>query len=133
MIGADFYWSFVSNKMIIGDLGPVALGTSFGWVLSGKMQGSETVSTNIIQTTVMSTAVDEGDKKLDELIKTFLKLDSIGVTNDVDNVDLIETFKENVEFDGLRHTVWLPWKQDIGILPDNFRLCKKRLTETVKK
>ena len=125
LIGADFYWSFVSNKMFIGDLGPVALDTSLGWVLSGKMQGSETVSTNIIQTTVMSTAVDEGDKKLDELIQKFWKLDSIGVTNDEDNVDLIETFKENVEFDGLRYTVLLPWKQDIGVLPDNFRLCKK--------
>ena len=38
LIGVDFYWSFVTDRIIMGKSGPVAVQTSLGWVLSGRME-----------------------------------------------------------------------------------------------
>ena len=132
LIGTDFFWSVVTNKMITGEYGPVALNTSLGWVLSGKMPGSKEVSTNSLHTTVMSTMIDQ-EHNLEESIKKFLQLDSIGITNNHEGVDLIECFNETMLFDGKHYIVRLPWKQDVGLLPDNYQVCKRRLKSLLKR
>ena len=131
LIGADFYWEFVTNKMVTGDVGPVALETLLGWVLSGNMKSNSRSSTNYAQTHVMTVAA-EIDERLEDLVQKFWNIDSIGVSNDVDN-DPVKSFKENVTFDGSHYTVCLPWKADIGTLSDNFLLCKGRLNSLIKR
>lgn len=42
LVGADYYWSLVTGDVVRGDhgLGPVALQTNLGYVLSGPIEGS---------------------------------------------------------------------------------------------
>ena len=39
LIGLDHYWRVVSGTTVSGKSGPTAIGTKFGWVLSGPMTG----------------------------------------------------------------------------------------------
>ena len=40
LIGADFYWSVVNGAVKRGnDVGPVALGSKLGWLLSEQITG----------------------------------------------------------------------------------------------
>ena len=48
LIGADFYWNFVSNESRRGEgCGPVALSTRLGWVLSGPIDNLSEESSSI--------------------------------------------------------------------------------------
>mgnify|MGYP003430242405 FL=1 len=37
LIGADYYWKVVTGRIIHGRVGPTAVQTKFGWVLSGPV------------------------------------------------------------------------------------------------
>ena len=37
LIGSDLYWQFVTGETIQAQQGPVAVGTTLGWVLSGPV------------------------------------------------------------------------------------------------
>ena len=50
LIGGDYYWRFMTGKMIRGDDGPVALHTILGWVLSGLIDGSNSLTTSTLMT-----------------------------------------------------------------------------------
>ena len=77
LIGADIYWEFVTNKMVAGNAGPVALETMFGWVLIGRMDGGTRSTTNFVQAHVMS-VVTETDDQLNDLVQNFGKLTQLG-------------------------------------------------------
>ena len=55
------------------------------------------------------------------------------ITPKENDLDVVEKFKESLIFDGSRYTLSLPWKQEIGVLPDNFLLCKGRLNSLLKR
>ena len=60
MIGADFYWNFVTHEVITGTCGPVAVKTSLGWVLSGPMEIEKSrLAHHAMVTTVMTAPVKE--------------------------------------------------------------------------
>ena len=45
LIGSDFYWSIVTGKVRIGEIGePVCVETKFGWLLNGPVTISKTIS-----------------------------------------------------------------------------------------
>ena len=37
LIGSDFYWNFLTGEIRRGEVGPVAMKTKVGWVLSGPV------------------------------------------------------------------------------------------------
>ena len=41
LIGADFYWKFITGEIIRNTTGPVALNTVLGWVLSGSLDSED--------------------------------------------------------------------------------------------
>jgi len=41
LIGSDYYWSFATGRVLRGRIGPTAIHTRLGWVLSGPLQGME--------------------------------------------------------------------------------------------
>ena len=77
----------------------MGLETTLGWVLSGKMPGLDSLTTNLIQAHVMASTVDE-DRKLEDSVSNLWRLDAIGVENDVEPALL-----ERVEFDGCNYVV----------------------------
>ena len=133
LIGADLYWRFMTEKMLSGKSGPVALYTKLGWVISGKMDVIETTAVNVIPTHVMKVdVIKEENLKLDKLVTKFWDLESIGIVAEKD-FDVMKNFEESVKYDGSRYTVKLPWKDNHDVLPDNYLLCKGRLKSLLKR
>lgn len=62
---------------------------------------------------------------LDDLIKAFWNLESLGIKQDEPSV--YEEFQKKIEFKNGRYEVSLPWKPLQKKLPSNFTLAKKRL------
>ena len=139
LIGADFYWDFVSKEIIRGgNKDPVTVRTSLGLVLSGCI-GTTTTSATQLTTHVMRTnieneevAVVNEEERLDELVRNFWRIDDI---NDPESSDekVMEEFAENIQFENGRYVVSLPWKDTTDIIPDNFMLCKARLTSLLNR
>ena len=119
LIGADFYWDYVSRDIIRGNgCGPVAVKTSFGWMLSGSMMGRDVTSSNLASAHVMSIGIeiDSEDERLDDMIQKFWTLEAINIS-DMDEQDVLGKFKETVKLKNGRYTVCLPWKETTNILP----------------
>ena len=94
LIGADFYWDFVSNESRrVEQPGPVALLTRLGWVLSGPIDNyCEEVrsTTNFAATHVLrvdaTTVQDVQNTNITEQLKIFWDLESIGIRGDESSV-----------------------------------------------
>ena len=136
LIGADYYWYFITNRIIVGESGPVAVQMSLGCVLSGKMEPLK--STHMQSTLVTHTMISPAESEkleLNNLVKRFWEIDSIASSSSQEILDteVIESFKKGLSFDGSRYTASLPWKQEIGTIPDNYILCKGRLRSLLKR
>ena len=136
LIGANFYWQFISGKCRRGERGPIALESTLGWILSGPMHDCPTpISTevNLADTHVLALTSAERHKEsaLEQQLAKFWSLESIGISRK--ELSLYETFQDEIEFADGRYQVRLPWKQDHPTLPDNYTLCKRRLQNTLSK
>lgn len=138
LIGADFYWHFVSGAIVRGPgSAPIALSTKLGYVLSGPVgipvpgQGDSTV--NLTETHVLkgSSSVVEERNSLEGEIKQFWDLETLGIKPDEPSV--YEKFIEDIVHDGERYEVKLPFKESHPLLPDNYQLSKLRLESLVRR
>lgn len=129
LIGEDFYWSFILGKIASGSNGPVAVETPLGWVLSGVMKDPSVQNVNL---SILKVAVEPVDRVVEQKLKDFWSLESIGVVNEPKTNDP-EDFESNISFEKGRYTVQLPWKQNDTVLPDNYYICKMRLNGLVKR
>ena len=118
LVGSDQYWSLVSGRVVRGKLGPAAIETKLGWVLSGPI--SEGIQVDRQQSSlVLKSAVnpvDVTDETLDGDLKTFWVLESLGIKPRT----LYEQFKEQISFKNNRYEVHLPCKTPHLSLPDNY-------------
>ena len=137
LIGADFYWNFVSNESRRGEQpGPVALLTRLGWVLSGPIDNyCEEIrsTTNFAATHVLrvdaTTVQDVQNTNMTEQLKKFWDLESIGIRGDESSV--YDKFVEEVRFNGERYEAKLPFKEHHPTIPDNHTVSVKRLERLV--
>jgi len=53
LVGSDYYWNIVTGDTVVGDKGPVALGSKLGWLLSGPP--NDYGSTMIVQANLVIT------------------------------------------------------------------------------
>jgi len=49
LIGADYYWHFLTDAIKRGESGPTALQTNVGWVLPGPVKGGVCIKLNASQ------------------------------------------------------------------------------------
>ena len=135
LVGSDHYWNLVSGRVIRGEDGPTAIHTKLGWVLSGPVNGAtqdERQQNNLVTTHVLKSAVkpiDVTNESLDGNLRTFWELESLGIKPK----SLYEEFEEKISFENQRYEVHLPWKTPHPILPDNYDLSVKRLTNLLKR
>ena len=90
LIGADYYWHFLTGAIKRGESGPTALQTKVGWVLSGPVQGGSVLnSTQVNFTNTHALRVDTHDQVMDESSKNralerklakFWDLEAIGIS-----------------------------------------------------
>ena len=129
LIGADFYYNFVTGYKSIDD---IHLITSLcGDMVSGRLQTTE-VSTN----TVTVLKITEGEiKSLDTTLKQFWSLDSVGINPDeisCKDSEAYEKFKTSLKYEDGHYVASLPWKKDHPKLANNFLLAKCRLKGVLK-
>ena len=131
LIGSDCYFNFMSGRCIRGvEESPVALESSIGWVLSGPMErGGRCSAANVVTTQVMRAGVSV-EERLDDQLRRFWEVESVGEHSDD---DVIRKFEKDITFNGNRYVTKLPFKPNHEFLPDNYRLCESRLAKLRKR
>ena len=136
LIGSDEYWKLVTGRVIKGSCGPTAIETLLGWVLSGPVNGTtdgETVVSIVATPSSHILRVDAAteDDKLEAGLQRFWDLESLGIGKNERSVQ--ETFTQQISMKEGKYEVHLPWKESHSLLPDNYDLCRKRLTGLLQK
>ena len=129
LIGLKHYWSFVSGEIIRTPCNrPIAMNSSLGWVVSGPTpalsceEESACLVTHVLK---VSVSAEENDRRLEKQLQEFWDLESLGIKDKEGSV--FEQFADVVEFKRGRYEVSLPWKDPAVSMPDNYKLCIKRL------
>ena len=132
LIGADVYWSLVTGKVIRGEGGPTAIQTKIGWLLSGPVEQQE-VSVNLCSSCTHTLKIGSypAEPNLDDHLSQFWDLESLGIARDEPSVH--HKFVQQIQFNGQRYEVKLPWKDYHPPLPDHYQLCHQRLTNLLKR
>lgn len=127
LIGADYYWTFVEDKIVRGD-GPTAQQSKLGYLLSGPVSSplSQSNATSSLHVATMSITTTE-ESNLDR----FWLIEEAGTTQtspkkqDIAFIQHYQTTCISQATDGT-YTAKFPWKPDHPPLPSNFEICQKR-------
>ena len=136
LIGCDHYWDFVTNEIVRGEVGPTAINSKFGWLLSGPTESatsSETSVTNLIISGTSDSLFDQAQDPLVGTLKRFWETESIGIKEESEITGSSDCFNENVCFNGHRYEVRLPWKDNHPTVPSDYELCVNRLRSLQRK
>ncbi|KRZ49688.1 hypothetical protein T02_9300 [Trichinella nativa] len=133
LIGLDYYYEFVGHKIKRGKKGePVAVHLTLGWIICGQMTNEKREPTSFSHSVkVLYAKVDE---QLDEAIRKFWEIETIGMMDDSDKADVdstrpVQNFETTLQFDGIRYPVRLPWLKDDAQLPNNYHQALSRLQQ----
>ncbi|KRY45127.1 hypothetical protein T03_15390 [Trichinella britovi] len=129
----DHYYEFVDHKIKRGKKGePVAVHSTLGWIICGPMTNEKREPTTFSHSVkVLYAKVDE---QLDEAIRKFWEIETIGMMDDSDKADVdstraVQNFESTLQFDGIRYPVRLPWLKDDAQLPNNYHQALRRLQQ----
>ena len=100
-----------------------------GWVLSGPVPLVEQ-SMNLMTTHTLRVDTHE-ESKLDDTLRAFWELESLGITGSERSVH--QEFEESISFKNGRYEVSLPWKHPHPVLPDNYKLSRNRLQSVLRR
>lgn len=80
LVGSDNYWDLATGRVRRGSSGPMAIQTRLGWILSGPVDPL-VMSTvlSVCFTHTLKVEVCATDADLDNQLKTFWELESLGV------------------------------------------------------
>ena len=135
LIGIDYYYTLITGKIIKGyPHEPVAVESIFGWIICANVGDNnlKDVHCNLIQTKESgfnSQLREETDDSIENL-KRFWEIESVGINSPA---DVYEQFKNNISHDGKRYVAKLPLKPHCELLPDNYKLCLRRLNYLVNR
>ena len=136
LIGSDYYWDFVTTEIVRKELGPTAINSKFGWLLSGPTESvtsAETTVTNLIRSGTSDHLFDQTQEPLIGTLKRFWETESIGIKEESEISGSSDCFNENVRFSGRRYEVQLPWKENHPTVPSDYELCVNRLRSLQRK
>ena len=133
LIGADFYWTFVEDKIVRGD-GPTAQQSKLGYLLSGPIHQviPHCATTNAFHIAVINLSVEDPDPQ------QFWSLEETGTvkpalpSTDEDFLHQYQSTSINQAKDGT-YTARFPWKPDHPYLPSNFAVCERRTRNLVSR
>ena len=121
LIGADFYWNIVQDKVICGN-GPSTVESKIGYLLSGPLSPSHSDA----DVDVLHMAVTQCDDT------RFWDVEQIGTSSNkhsqTADTDQIKNFIDSLvrrDTNG-SYVVGFPWKTDHPPLPSNRNVCEKR-------
>ncbi len=127
LVGADNMWKLQTENVKRGSRDqPVAVETVLGWTLSGPIGNDES---DVVQSSI-NLVIESNREPTDEKLNQLWDFESIGIREDK---DVHVEFQEQIEFNGDRYSVKLPWKEDKTLLPMNYNLSLMRLKGQIKK
>ena len=119
LVGADNLWQIQRDGIIRGDPGdPIAIETIIGWTISGRVNGPRDHHANV------NLVLDASGEIAESELKRLWDLETLGIC---ETKDVYEDLVENIQFNGERYSVKLPWKAGHQTLPSNYQLCVNRL------
>ena len=129
MIGSNYLWQFHEGEVIRGGQEePVAVKTSLGWVISGPLKGEQLNSKsecNFVGYVSEPTSLSRRAKiELEDNLSRLWDLDTVSI-REKDDVH-VHTI-DNIQFNGERYSVGLPWKVGHGPVPSNYGNALGRL------
>jgi hypothetical protein len=139
LIGCDYYYDFISGEIACGDVGPVAVESEFGWLISGPKTCSKDFAGVSVTNLIIEKPypfpnpeilVDSGSHdKLTNIVQRFWETETIGVEGKAKSCQtdfLCETrFKAEVG----RYEIKLPWKQEKPPTSTGYDMSVKRLRQ----
>ncbi|XP_002168036.3 uncharacterized protein LOC100203217 [Hydra vulgaris] len=127
LIGANYYWNFVTGQLIRANQSLTAVNTILGWTLNGNVKSINSASVNVAY--VLHTSSEPILVNSDDLgsLGKFWELEDI---NEINTTFDLKNFYDKIQFNGKRYSVPLPWKQERKQIPDNYEKSKLRLLST---
>ena len=132
LVGADFYWQFVTGEVVRASDWPTAMSSKLGWLLSGPNPKTSTDDRTINNLILAGECIDNSkvqtdcDDELVNVLKQFWETGSIGIKS-VEFEKPNEKFLSDIRFTGERYEVGLPWKHESLAIDDDYDLCHNRL------
>ena len=128
LIGANFYWSLVSDKVIRG-AGPTATGSKIGYLLSGPLPASSVNNESSDSAfTLHVSAMENFD------LSKFWTVEGLGIQPELESDTTTNIYQSQcIEFRGNQYAAKLPWKSEHPDLSPNFQVCHRRTIGTIKR
>ena len=123
LIGADYYWQFIQDRIVRGD-GPTAVESRLGYLLSGPLPFPQLVYTTCSQVQTFTCITEDTD------CDYFWRVESMGTTPVKENTDadFLQQYLDNnitLQPNGT-YCLKFPWKTGHPVLPSNYTVCAKR-------
>jgi len=133
LIGADYYWKFVTNELIRSSKGLVGTSTKLGYIFSGAVN-DESLAENYCST--LSAHVlkcQTYDEEMNTTLKKFWEIEEVGV--EAKQQPVLEKFEADIKFDENvhRYEVRLPFLEKYELLNDNLENSKRRMKGLLQK
>ena len=135
LIGMDYLWRVMGDKVIRTGFGPCLLDTQLGWILSGPLAGSRrggVISAHLIRTyCIKRESPGCSDAELGRIMHKLWDLDVLGV-KESEVSPVLEHFTQHVQYtEEGRIQVRIPWKEEIKTyLPSNYNQALIRFNVT---
>ena len=129
LIGMDYYYSFITDKIIRGAQGePVGISSKLGWILCGEYEIFR-LNRSVVNFNSAHVLRVSAERDIRDTLQNFYEIESLGVKeNEWEETDpFIEKFENNLRFNGKRYVTRLPFKDNNEFLPDNYEHSKQRL------
>lgn len=127
VIGSDSYRNPMTGRVIWGAGGLISIRTKVTWVLSGLSNTDQRdIMVNFMLTFTHTLKVDVLEPTLDDQLKCFWDLESLGVMKNKTSV--YDKYMQQIRFDGQRYEVSLPWKEYHP--PDHYPIPEELIVTT---
>ena len=129
LVGADFYWQFVTGEVVRASDGPTAMSSKLGWLLSGPCPKSSTGDRTLNNLILAGECIDNSrvqtdrDDELVNVLKQFWETENIGIKSIEFEKPNEKEFLPDIRFTGERYEVRLPWKGEPLAIDDDYDLC----------
>ncbi|XP_063435994.1 uncharacterized protein LOC134716907 [Mytilus trossulus] len=131
LIGGDFYWDIVQDKIVRGN-GPTAVSSKIGYLLSGPVP----TRTSNASFSMMNILVCHKQGECD--LEKFWKLESLGIdAKEQNDPDLAESIENNLQTSitkkNDKYITKLPWRENAPELPTNENIAKRRTESVIRR
>ncbi|XP_074653549.1 uncharacterized protein LOC141907710 [Tubulanus polymorphus] len=127
LIGSDYYWSLVEDKVVRGN-GPTAVASKLGYLLSGPLKNSSHDRRDYANF-ILTDDTHERDQ-----LENFWRVETLGIKHPINEELTFENYATDcIEMAGNQYVAQLPWRPEHPPLPTNRLNTANRTRAMVRK